>query len=203
MITLTCIQCKSTFEKEGRKTCYCSVLCRLHAYRAAKTVPEDVHKTLPCIVCSKPFHQTNKRQKYCGPDCRAIYHTNLRATKQTANIARVYYDPQPGDLVESAGSFRWIVGRGVIQRLHPLYGLAKRPVDCVTFRNLPSNEEQMIKLTEWKNWCKARNGNDNTQVHHVLTRKDKPVFAETEEAVIERQAAKAFHRQFNLKRGVQ
>lgn len=198
-----CVNCNEDFPKGRRVAQYCSALCRTQAYRRKHTAPEDVRKTIACIVCFKPFHQTNKRQKFCGLDCRAIYHTNLRAAKQEKNIARVYYDPQPGDLVESAGSFRWIVGRGVVQRRHPLYGPDKHSTDCVTFRNLPSNEEQMMKLTEWKNWCKTRNGNDKTQVRHVLTRKEKPVFVETEEAVIERQAIKAFRRQFNLERGAQ
>lgn len=201
--TLTCLHCKASFPKNRRVAAFCSSLCRLRAYRAKNTAPEDVRRTVPCAVCSTLFTQKTKTQKFCGLDCRTLYHTKLCEAKQTRTIMRVYYDPQPGDLVESAGTFRWIVARGMTQRVHPVYGQDNKLSDCVTFRNLPSNEEHMMKLSEWKNWCKNRNGKDKTQVKHTLTRKEKPVFVETDAAVVERQAAKAFNRQFNLERGNQ
>ena len=175
MLSYTCIQCQLPFFKEGRAANFCSQLCRTKAHRAKGKTEADFCRTLSCVVCTKPFLQAHKTQRYCSLDCRALFHTKLRNGKQTAEILRIYYDPQPGDLVESDGSFRWVVRRETVRRNHPLYGEDKRTSDCVVFRNVPSNEELTMKLTEWKNWCKQRNGNDKTRVKHVLTRKEKPL----------------------------
>lgn len=198
---LTCLHCKQSFPKRVRLSHFCSTVCAQSAWRARQRAPEDILRTLPCAVCSTPFMQKKKDQRYCSIDCRVLFHASKRHAGQPSNIQRIFYDPQPGDLIQSGDAFRWVVARGMTCRKHPVYGTESYPSDCVTFRNLPSNEEHMAKLTEWKNWCKKRNESAKTALTHVLTRKDKPVFVETDEAVIERQAAKAFNRQFNLERG--
>ncbi len=173
MPTYTCSHCKLPFSKEGRLASFCSALCRTRSHREKNRTEADFCRTLACATCSKPFSQVHKTQRYCSLDCRAVCHTRLREARQTAEIMRIYYDPQPGDLVESDGCFRWIVRRGVEKRKHAIHGEDKRVSDCVTFRNLPFNEELTMKIAEWKNWCKDRNGSEKTRVRHVLTRKEK------------------------------
>lgn len=198
---LTCVQCHKLFPKNVRRADFCGPVCRLQASRARKRLPEHALRTIQCPTCKTAFQQKRHDQRYCSIDCRQLCHTTKRHKGDPSNIQRVFYDPQPGDLIQSGDLFRWVVARGMVCRKHPVYGTASRLSDCVTFRNLPSNEEHMMKLSEWKNWCKMRSNAERTAVKHVLTRKARPVFVETDEAVAERQAQKAFIRQFNLERG--
>lgn len=198
---LTCVQCHKLFPKKVREALFCGPVCRVRASRARKRLPEHTLRTIQCPVCNLTFQQKRHDQRYCSLDCRQLCHATKRYKGRPSDIQRVFYDPQPGDLIQSGDLFRWVVARGTACRKHPTYGVDRKPSDCVTFRNLPSNEEHMMKLSEWKNWCKKRNYAENTAVKHVLTRKAHPVFVETDEAVAERQAQKAFIRQFSLERG--
>lgn len=181
---LTCVACGVTFPRGKRAANYCSPLCRQKAWRDKDKAPEDFCRTLNCVNCQKPFMQNHKSQKFCDRHCKRFADTKARSLRQQgADISRVYNDPQAGDLVQSGGSYRWVVRTGP--------GLRRGAPDEVTFRTLPSNDETTVTVLEWQTWCKLRNGNRITSVTHVLARKLRPLNVMSDAEVTSRQRAAA------------
>lgn len=82
----TCGHCQAAFidhQKGGRGQRYCSVPCRMAAWKTSE---------FECCVCSETFEAKHANARFCGPKCRNTWHYRKR-------IAEAKTVPTPGALL--------------------------------------------------------------------------------------------------------